>query len=302
MTAALQATALGKRYGRQWALRGCTLTVPAGRVAALVGPNGAGKTTLLQLAVGLTAPTAGTIDVFGLSPRAHAKEVLPRVGFVAQEQPLYRGFTVAEMLTVGRKLNRTWDDDLAHARLMRLGIPLGKRIGALSGGQRSQVALALALAKRPRFLVLDEPVAALDPLARRAFLQTLMEASAEHGLAVLLSSHIIADLERVCDYLIILCASQVQLVGDIDEIVQAHKLLVGPRRDLAGEATAHVHRVIQERHTARQTLLAVRTTGPLYDPSWEVRDMALEDIVLAYLDQHARGTVVRPHTREEVPA
>ncbi len=302
MTPALRATALGKRYGRQWALRDCTLTLPAGRVTALVGPNGAGKTTLLQLAVGLTHPTRGTIEVCGLTPRVHPKELLPLISFVAQEQPLYQGFTVAEMLTVGRKLNRTWNDGLAHARLMRLGIPLGKRIGALSGGQRSQVALALALAKRPRFLVLDEPVAALDPLARRAFLQTLMEAAAEDGLAVLLSSHIIADLERVCDYLIILCASQVHLAGDIDEIVQAHKLLVGPRRDPAAEAIARVHRVIQERHTARQTLLLVHTIGPIYDPSWEVRDVALEDIVLAYLDHHARGTVVRPHVREEVPA
>jgi len=292
MTAALQTTALGKRYGRQWALRDCTLALPSGRVAALVGPNGAGKTTLLQLAVGLIEPTRGTIDVCGLAPRAHPKEVLPHVGFVAQEQPLYRGFTVAEMLTVGRKLNRMWDDDLAHTRLMRLGIPLGKRIGTLSGGQRSQVALALALAKRPRLLVLDEPVAALDPLARRAFLQTLMEAAAEDGLAVLLSSHIIADLERVCDYLIIMCASQVYLTGDIDEIVQGHKLLVGPRRDPATEAVAHMHRVIQERHTDRQTLLLVRTTSPIYDPSWEARDVALEDIVLAYLDHHARGTAV----------
>ena len=229
MTPALRTTALGKRYGRQWALRDCTLTLPAGRVTALVGPNGAGKTTLLQLAVGLTHPTHGTIEVCGLAPHAQPNELLPLIGFVAQEQPLYRGFTVAEMLTMGRKLNRAWDDGLAHTRLMRLGIPLGKRIGALSGGQRSQVALALALAKRPRFLVLDEPVAALDPLARRAFLQTLMEAAAEDGLAVLLSSHIIADLERVCDYLIILCASQVHLAGDICRLSPCHLSPSSPR-------------------------------------------------------------------------
>lgn len=228
MTAALQATALGKRYGHTWALRDCTLTLPDGRVAALVGPNGAGKTTLLQLAVGLIAPTCGHITIFGLAPHAHPKEVLPRIGFVAQEQPLYRGFTVAEMLTVGRKLNHPWDNAVAEERLARLGIPLGRRIGQLSGGQRSQVALALALAKRPQLLVLDEPAAALDPLARRAFLQTLMEAAAESGVTVLFSSHVIADLERVCDYLIILSASQVQLVGDVDTIVQGHKLLVGP--------------------------------------------------------------------------
>jgi len=302
MTDALRAIGLGKRYGRQWALRDCALALPAGRVAALVGPNGAGKTTLLQLAVGLTEPTRGAVEVFGLAPRAHPREVLPLVGFVAQEQPLCRGFTVAEMLMVGRKLNRSWDEDLARSRLARVGIPLDKRIGQLSGGQRSQVALALALAKRPRLLVLDEPVAALDPLARRAFLQALMEAAVEDGLTVLLSSHIIADLERVCDYLVIVCASEVQLTGDIDDIVGTHKLLVGPRRDPATAAIARAHPVIQERHTERQTLLLVRTTGPIYDPSWEVRDVALEDIVLAYLDHQARGASAPHHILEEVPA
>src|SRR5579871_5051337 len=175
MTVPLQTTDLGKRYGSQWALRDCSLTLPPGRVAALVGPNGAGKTTLLQMAVGLTTPSAGSIAVFGAAPRQQPLKVLPRVGFVAQDQPLYRGFTVAEMLTVGRKLNAQWDDGLAHTGLSRLGIPLDKKVGALSGGQRAQVALALALSKRPELVLLDEPVAALDPLARREFLQALSD-------------------------------------------------------------------------------------------------------------------------------
>ncbi|HVA91886.1 MAG TPA: ABC transporter ATP-binding protein [Chloroflexota bacterium] len=231
MNAALSTHALGKRFGRHWALRECSLELPPGRIAALVGPNGAGKTTLLQLAAGLTRPSAGAITVFGASPQAQPKRVLPRIGFVAQDQPLYRRFQVADMLTMGRKLNPRWDDQLARDRLARLGIPLDRVVGTLSGGQRSQVALVMALAKKPDLLLLDEPVAALDPLARREFLQTLMEAAAESGLAVLLSSHIIADLERVCDYLIILSAARVQISGDIDHLVGTHKLLVSrPRK------------------------------------------------------------------------
>jgi len=300
MSAALDAQNLGKRYGRHWALRDCALELPAGRVAALVGPNGAGKTTLLQLAVGLTPPSAGHIEVFGLSPRRQPKEVLPRVGFVAQDQPLYRRFSVADMLTLGRKLNPRWDDDLARARLARLGLPLDRIVGTLSGGQKSQVALVMALAKRPDLLLLDEPVASLDPLARREFLSALMEAAAGEGLTVLLSSHIIADLERVCDYLVILSASRVQLAGDIDELVATHKLLVGPRQDPA--AVAHVHNVLQATHTERQTTLLVRANGHMWDPSWEVHDVSLEDIVLAYLRQATERPVILERGGEEVPA
>jgi len=300
MSAALDAQNLGKRYGRHWALRDCALELPAGRVAALVGPNGAGKTTLLQLAVGLIPPSAGHIEVFGLSPRRQPKEVLPRVGFVAQDQPLYRRFSVADMLTLGRKLNPRWDDDLARARLARLGLPIDRAVGTLSGGQKSQVALVMALAKRPDLLLLDEPVASLDPLARREFLSALMEAAAGEGLTVLLSSHIIADLERVCDYLVILSASRVQLAGDIDELVATHKLLVGPRQDPA--AVAHVHNVLQATHTERQTTLLVRANGHMWDPSWEVHDVSLEDIVLAYLRQATERPVILERGGEEVPA
>jgi len=199
---------LGKRYGATWALRDCSFTLPAGHVAALVGPNGAGKTTLLHLCVGLLAPSAGKVAVFDHAPYAQPAEVLPRVGFLAQDHPLYKGFTVVETLTLGRKLNPRWDDMAARARLQRLAIPLDRRVGKLSGGQQAQVALALALSKRPDLLLLDEPVASLDPLARRDFLRTLTDAATEDGLTVLLSSHIIGDLERVCDYLIILSASR----------------------------------------------------------------------------------------------
>jgi ABC-2 type transport system ATP-binding protein len=283
-TFALETSSLSKRYGRKnWALQDATLRLPAGRVAALVGPNGAGKTTLLHLAVGLLNPTGGAVRVCGFDPVEQPKEVLPRIGFVAQDHPLYKSFSVADTLTFARKLNPRWDDDLARRRLQRLGIPLNRAVGKLSGGQQAQVALALALAKRPELLLLDEPVASLDPLARREFLRTLMEATAEGGLTVLLSSHIIADLERVCDYLIILSASHVQLSAEIEEIVRTHKLLVGPRADPA--AIASIHNVVEASHTTRQTTLLVRLNGAIFDPSWEVRDVSLEDIVLAYLGQ-----------------
>jgi ABC-2 type transport system ATP-binding protein len=276
---AISTQGLGKRYGSKWALRDCTIEVPEGSVTALVGPNGAGKTTLLQLAVGLTRPSAGDVTVLGLSPRDPA--LLARVGFVGQEHPLHRGFTVAETLKLGRKLNPGWDDALAHERVRRLDLPLDRTVGRLSGGQRAQVALTVAVAKRPELLLLDEPVASLDPLARREFLNALMEAVSETGLTVILSSHIVAELERVCDHLVILAQAHAELAGPIDEIVAGHRLLTGPRTD-AG-AVARVHDVIRERHTERQTTLLVRADGHVYDADWELHEVDLEEIVLAYL-------------------
>ena len=285
-TVALEAVALGKRYGRKWALRDCTFALPSGKVTALVGPNGAGKTTLLQLAAGLLRPTTGEVRVFGSSPQTDPRGSLPRLGFVAQEHPLYRGFTVSDLLTMGARLNPRWDQQTALARLEKLRIPLDSRAGKLSGGQQAQVALALALSKRPDLLLLDEPLASLDPLARRDFLRVLLDATMEQGLSVLLSSHIISDLERVCEYLIILSASRVQLAGEIDDILRTHKRLVGPRADPA--AVASLHNVIEVSHAARQTTLLVRLNGQLFDASWQPQDVSLEDIVLAYLGQ-SRG-------------
>lgn len=287
MTTALETFGLGKRYRHTWALRDCTLHIPTGSVAALVGPNGAGKTTLLHLAVGLLRPDDGSIRTLGHAPDSSLHAILPRIGFVAQDHPLYRGFTAAEMLTFGAKLNIRWDRPMAEARLRGLGIPLDRPVGKLSGGQRAQVALAMALAKRPEFIILDEPVASLDPLARREFLSVLMDAVAEGEQTVLLSSHIIGDLERVCDHLTILNAAHVQLAGDIEELKQRHKLLIGPRNVRARDAVASVHAIVSEQHTQRQTTLLVRTNGPIYDPTWEVRDVTMEDIVLAYLSHPA---------------
>ena len=295
MSAALETTALGKRYGRLWALRDCSLALPTGRVAALVGPNGAGKTTLLHVAVGLVQPDAGSVRVLGQHPVD-----LPRIGFVAQDTPLYRDFTVAEMLTLGARLNPRFDSALARTRLGRLEIPLSRRTGTLSGGQRAQVALALALAKRPELLLLDEPVASLDPLARREFLQTLMGAVAEDGTTVLLSSHLVGDLERVCDYLIVLQTARVQVVGSIDALLAEHKVLVGPRREPSTVAgMAGVASVLDAIHSEKQTTLVVRTNGTIHDPVWMVSDLTLEELVLAYLANSSAGVLPGP-TRIEV--
>ncbi|HEX6541733.1 MAG TPA: ABC transporter ATP-binding protein [Ktedonobacterales bacterium] len=301
---ALETVSLGKCFRRTWALRDCTFSLPARKITALVGPNGAGKTTLLQLAAGLLQPTAGEVRVFGRSPLTHPIETLPRLGFVAQDHPLYRGFTVADLLTMGRKMNPRWDQQAAIARLEKLHIPLDTRAGKLSGGQQAQVALALALSKRPDLLLLDEPLASLDPLARRDFLRVLLDATMEQGLSVMLSSHIISDLERVCEYLIILSASRVQLAGDIDEILRTHKRLIAPRTD--PEAVASLHNVIEVSHTERQTTLLVRLNGHMFDPSWVIQDVSLEDIVLAYLgqsraSQQSAEKVRRTDARNDAP-
>ncbi|MFI2649512.1 ABC transporter ATP-binding protein [Micromonospora fulviviridis] len=295
MEIALEAEQLGKRYGRRWALQDCSFQLPAGRIAGLVGPNGAGKSTLLHLAVGLLRPDAGTVRVFDRTPYDNPP-VLPEVGFVAQDTPLYRDFTAAELVRITGRMNSRWDGALARERLAQLGIPPKLPVGRLSGGQRAQVALALALAKRPRLLLLDEPVASLDPLARREFLQSLMGSVAESGTTVLLSSHLLGDLERVCDHLIVLNASRVRLVGAVDELVAGHRQLVGPRH--TGEPITGVGAVVRASHTGRQSTLLARVDG-VVDPEWTVHDVTLEEVILAYLDE---GGTRASHTEWEVPA
>jgi len=291
VTAVLETKGLGKRYGRRWALRDCTLEIPPGHVVGLVGPNGAGKTTLLNLAVGLLSPTSGDILVLGDRP-AHGAAQLARVGFVAQETPLYAGLSVADHLRFGAWLNPSWDQPQAEDRIDQLGLDRTQRAGELSGGQRAQLALTLAIAKRPELLILDEPVASLDPLARREFLQHLRESVAEHELSVVLSSHLVSDLERVCDYLIVLVSSQVQVAGEIEELLASHHRLTGPRRDL--ERLPASQEVIEASHTDRQSTLIVRTDQPILDPTWSVEQISLEDLVLAYMGRAAPTRATRP--------
>jgi ABC-2 type transport system ATP-binding protein len=296
METMLETHQLGKKYGNNWALRDCSLHLPQGRIAALVGPNGAGKSTLLHMAVGLLRPDAGLVRVLGQSPYNNTA-ILTEIGFVAQDTPLYADFTPAELITMGAKLNRRWDAPLARNRLAQLGLPPNKPVRKLSGGQRAQVALALALAKRPRLLLLDEPVASLDPLARREFLQALMGSVAETGTTVLLSSHLLADLERVCDYLIVLHAAQVQLVGTVEDLVAEHCQLVGPRH--GDDPIPGVTAIVRASHTDRQSTLLVRTDRPITDPVWTVHEVTLEDLILAYL---AEGDVQGSHTAWGVAA
>jgi ABC-2 type transport system ATP-binding protein len=279
---AIEASGLGKRYGRRWALADCTLTVPAGRVTGLVGPNGAGKTTLLQLAAGLLDPTSGEIRVLGGRPGGTPAQ-LAKVGFVAQNTPVYAGLSVAGHLRMGAWLNPGWDAQFAERRISRLGLDLRQRAGSLSGGQRAQLALTLAAAKRPELLLLDEPVASLDPVARREFLRDLMEIVASHGTSVVLSSHLITDVERVCDYLIVVTAARTRLAGETEELLASHHRLSGPRREDRALPTGWD--VIEESHAGKQSTLLVRTTDPVLDPAWTVRPVSLEDMVLAYMSQ-----------------
>jgi ABC-2 type transport system ATP-binding protein len=289
MTAVIETSGLTKRYRRVTALSDCTISVPAGRISALVGPNGAGKTTLLKLLAGLAAPSAGHAAVFEGPPRQDPA-FLAKIGFLAQEIPLYRQWTAQDHIGIGAHLNPRWDGESVRARLSGLKIPLDQAVGTLSGGQRAQLALALTLAKRPRLLLLDEPLAALDPLARRNFLTMLTEAAADGGLTIVLSSHLIADIERVCDHLILLASSQVQLCGELEALLAEHRVLIGPRKDT--RAIARTHAIVREDITARQTSLLVRLRGPVIDPAWAVEETNLEEIVLGYMSQDdvGRGT------------
>jgi ABC-2 type transport system ATP-binding protein len=281
MTAVLEARGLGKKYRHRWALSDCTLTVPAGRVAGLVGPNGAGKTTLLQLAAGLLRPSAGTIEVLGGRP-ASSQVQRGRVGFVAQDAPTYAALSVADHLRLGAHLNPRWDGELARDRVGALGLDLPRKAGKLSGGQRAQLALTLAIAKRPELLILDEPVASLDPLARHEFLRQLTDTVTEQRLSVLLSSHLVADVERVCDYLIVLVDSRVQVAGEVSQLRQTHVRLTGTGRQLALPAGCQI---ISGSHQRRQTTLIVRADAAIRDPAWTARQASLEDIVLAYMSR-----------------
>ncbi|HSW74811.1 MAG TPA: ABC transporter ATP-binding protein [Candidatus Saccharimonadales bacterium] len=280
----VQTNGLGKQYGSFWALKDCTITVPSGSVTALVGPNGAGKTTLLKLLVNLSSPSAGSATVLGMSPN-QSSTYLSEIGYLAQEIPLYSRMTVLRHLAIGAHMDTNWDNDLALSRLQELKIPLDRAVGSLSGGQRAQVGLALALAKKPRLLLLDEPVAALDPLARIEFLTSLTQAVADSdgALSVVMSSHLLADLERVCDHLILLAAGKTQLCDSIEHIIETHKLLAGPHNEKTSDPA---YTIIRETQAANETDLLVRTHDKHFrSQKWHIHDTNIEDIVLAYMKQ-----------------
>jgi ABC-2 type transport system ATP-binding protein len=287
----VEASGLGKRYGSTWALRECSLAVPPGHVAALVGPNGAGKTTLLNLAVGLVAPSAGAMTVLGGLP-AGSPAALDGIAFVAQDTPLYKHLSAADMFHLTRNLNRRFDQHYAQARLGELGIPLNRKAGRLSGGQQAQLALTLALARRPRLLVLDEPVAMLDPVARHDFMATVLTAMADDGVSVVLSSHVLAELERVADYLILLSRGRVQVTGEVDGLLASHRMLTGP----AAEVDRYAERpVVHLRRAQAQAHLLVRASAddPV-PPGWEAHPVGLEELTLAYLREPGAAALPGP--------
>ena len=284
---AIQTKGLGKRYGSFWALENCNISVPEGSVSALVGPNGAGKSTLLKLLTGLSRASAGEGKVLGKAPMQR-EDFLSDIGYLAQEIPLYKGMTAADHIKMGSHLNKQWDEAFIRKRLQELDIPLDRPVSKLSGGQRAQVALALALAKKPRLLLLDEPVAALDPLARHDFLSSLAQAVADGGLTVVMSSHLLADLERVSDHVIVLAAGKTQLCDDTESVLREHKLLVGPR-DHAPKLGEGVH-IIHETHTAKQSTLLVRLDkGAKLAAHWQRHEPNIEEIIIAYMGQAKEG-------------
>jgi ABC-2 type transport system ATP-binding protein len=306
---AIEASGLSKRYGRTWALRDFTMSVPAGQVAALVGPNGAGKTTLLNLTVGLTTPTAGTVTVLGGQP-AGSPGALDGIAFVAQDAPLYKNLPVADMLQLTSNLNRRFDHGYARERLSELGIPLKRKAGKLSGGQQAQLALTLALARRPRLLVLDEPLANLDPLARHDFMAAVLAAAAKGagevevggGMSVLLSSHVLAELERVADYLILISGGRAQMAGEVDGLLAGHRVLTGPAAE--ADLIARQLPVVHARRAQAQAHLLVRTSGPAQavPPGWETHPVGLEELVLAYLREPSAAALPGPaRTRQAEP-
>ena len=287
----IEACSLGKRYGSTWALRECSLAIPASHVTALVGPNGSGKTTLLSLATGLAAPSVGAVTVLGGRPPG-SPVALDGIAFVAQDTPLYKNLSVGDMLHLTRNLNRRFDQASARARLAELGIPLKRKAGRLSGGQQAQLALTLALARRPRLLVLDEPMAMLDPLARHDFMATVLTAAADDGMSVLLSSHVLAELERVADYLIVLSQGRVQVAGEADDLLAGHRVLTGPT---AEAATYSERPVVHVRRGDAQAHLLVRATAddPV-PPGWESHPVGLEELALAYLREPGASALPGP--------
>ena len=278
MTSPLETRALGKRFRRGWALRDCTLEIPPGAVVGLAGPNGAGKSTLLGLAVSLLAPTEGSITVLGRDP-ARDRSVLADIGYVAQDAPLYRSFTVGDTVAFAESANPRWDRAIAAEFLTSLRSD--RRVSGLTPGERARLALAVALGKRPALLLLDELFARLDPLAAREFLQLLMDGVSELEATVVIASHVIADIERVSDHIVLLSGGHVCLEGNVEELLASHRLLTGARRPLG--RIPGVQEVVRERHSGRQMTLLARLNGRVADPSWSVDEIGLEDLLLAYM-------------------
>ncbi|MGI5506137.1 ABC transporter ATP-binding protein [Lentzea sp. CA-135723] len=278
----VRAENVAKHFGRTIALDECSFELPEGSVTGLVGPNGAGKSTLLSLIAGLLRPTAGEITVHGTAVRGRMH---PDVSLLTQKRPLYDQFTVRELMRAGAAMNERWSAERADEVLDLLaGVDKEAKVRTLSAGARTQVAIALALGRLPKVLLLDEPMSDLDPLARDETLRILMTEVAERGTTVLLSSHLLTDLGDVCDHLLLLDEGRVQVCGEIDEILHEHHVAVGP----AGQVL-EADGVIDSSHTSRQTTALVRGSAP---KGWETTHPDLEALVMGYL----RASRTRKHT------
>ena len=289
----IETHALSKSYGSTRALADCTLAIPDGHVVALVGPNGAGKSTLLNITAGLATPTSGEVTVLG-GYCTGSLPALDGIAFVAQDTPLYKNLSARDLLHLTRNLNRRFDETYAKQRLGELGIPLRQKAGKISGGQQAQLALTLALARRPQLLVLDEPMAMLDPVARHDFMATVMTAIADDGVSVVLSSHVLAELERVADYLVLISRGGVQMAGDVDELLAQHRVLTGPASE--SERYAQQWNVVHESRATSQAHLLVRCDGTS-DPvpaGWEAHSTTLEELTLAYLREPGAAALSGP--------
>jgi ABC-2 type transport system ATP-binding protein len=251
----------------------------------------------MHMTVGLTVPSAGTVTVLGDQP-AGSPQALDDIAFVGQDAPMYKNLSAGDMLHLTRNLNRSFDQPYAQARLAELGIPLKRKASKLSGGQQAQLALTLALARQPKLLILDEPLAMLDPLARHDFMAIVLTAMTDDGVSVLLSSHVLPELERVADYLVLLSGGRVQLAGEVDDLLSYHRVLTGP----ATEADAYAARldVVLTRRAEAQAHLLVRTGEPAEParPGWEAHQVSLEELVMSYL--RAPGATVVPLVPQEV--
>ncbi|MFJ2605853.1 ABC transporter ATP-binding protein [Streptomyces sp. NPDC087425] len=291
---AIEAHGVGRKYRRGWALRDCSFRLPAGRICGLVGPNGAGKTTLMGIAANLLEPTAGTLRVFGAPPQS--AEAGRRTAFLAQEKPLFRRFTVAESLRLGRELNPGWDQKAAENIVRAGNVPFDAKIGTLSGGQRTRVAFAVAFGKRPDLLLLDEPMSDLDPLVRHELMGALLAEAAEHGTTVLMSTHMLTELESACDYLLVIADGGLRMAGGVDEILSAHTLLTGVRPD--GQLTPDLsrHTVVETRTEGRQFTALIRPDGPVGGP-WQADAPNLEELLLAYLRSPDAPPLISPSSQ-----
>jgi len=296
MSAVLETRGLGKRFRRGWVLRDCTLEIPEGAVVGLAGPNGAGKSTLLALAVGLLRPTSGEIAVLGRDPWRDAS-TLAEVGYVPQDAPLYRSFTIRDTLELARRTNIRWDGTVAGVFLA--GLAADMRVGSLTAGERSRLALAVALGKRPALLLLDEPFARLDPLAGREFLQLLMDGVAEIEATVVIASHVVSDIERVCDHIVLMSGGGVRLHGNVEELLAQHRLVTGARRPFGTKAIRGVSEIVRERVSGRQLTVLARVNGGVVDPAWSVAPIGLEELLLAYMEpERAQAALPQPQVEE----